>query len=336
MKTKEKMFFSFTNKDIVDFCIQHEFANNTIRFNKSYLTSHNYLQDLEILIDINNKQCKIVKYRCDNKDNEWKLQAFWNLLLLVLDEYNIDLNCKFIVNLNDGVPVSDTYTKFSTFGRHYKSNHIGLPDPLVSGVLTFGDRLKDCIADDILFEKKIDKMIFRGSDTSKIRNNCLNQRLEFCLSHQDSDYIDSKITLYAHYSDDMLKAHNISKNKITAPRTSYKEQLEAKYIIYINGNTVSGDRMIWQMASNSLLVQVKPEDTENDYIWFHSFLNHLNILPTFNEKTFLTDFQLFKDNNDILTLIEQQKYFAKMVASVDFQKTYTKEALLNYNRIYNS
>ena len=329
------MYSSYTSKEIIDFCIKSEFDLNTIKFNKSFLEAHKSVGDLELLIEINKEEIRVLDYKC-SEGNEWKLNSFLQLILNVINEFNLDLNCKFIASINDGISPSDKYTKISTFGRHHSSNHIGMPDPLVSGKLTFSKRLKDHLEGDIPFDSKKDKMIFRGSDTSKCRDNCLNQRLMFCLDHQDSEYIDSKITLYAHYDDEMLKKHNINKLKITAPRTSSEEQLKYKYIVYINGNTVSGDRMIWQLASNSLLVQVKPREVENDYIWFHSFLNHLGILPTFAEESFLEDFNKFKQEANIEQLIEKQKYFAKIITNETFQKEYTKEALLKYNEIYNS
>jgi hypothetical protein len=335
MKKKEKMYSSYTSKDVIDFCIKNEFNSNTVKFNKTFLETHTGVQDLELLIEITGKDIKVINYKC-SQGNEWKLNSFLQLISNVINEFNLDLNCRFIAGINDGILLSDKYTKFSTFGRHYLSNHIGMPDPLVSGQLTFAKKLEDYLKEDIPFNDKKDKMIFRGSDTSKCRDNCLNQRLMFCLDHQNSEYIDSKITLYAHYTDEMLKKHGINKLKITAPRTSPKQQLSHKYIIYINGNTVSGDRMIWQLASNSLLVQVKPREAENDYIWFHSFLNHLGILPTFTEESFLEDFNKFKKETNIEELIEKQKYFARIIANESFQKQYTKEALLKYNEIYNS
>jgi len=335
MKTKEKMSISYTSKDAVDFCLENEFKNNSIKFNKTFLEKHDNLKELELLIQIKGCEVEIINNIC-SEGNEWKFQMFVNFINLVLKTYKLDLDCKFIACINDGVLLTDKYTKFSTFGRHYSSNHIGLPDPLVCGVLTFGQKIREYLSDDIPFSEKKDSMIFRGSDTSKQRENLLNQRLDFCLKHQESDYIDSKITFFAHYSDDMLLSHNIDKDKITSERTSSKKQLEHKYIIYINGNTVSGDRMMWQMASNSLLVQVKPKEEENDYIWYHSFLNELDILPTFEEESFLEDFEKFKKENDVEEIIKKQQYFASIILDSGFQMLYTKEALEKYNELYNA
>ena len=329
------MSISYTSEDAVDFCIEKEFDKNSIKFVKNYLDSHKYLGDLELLIEVQGNEINVIDNRC-SEGNEWKLQMFVNFLNLTIKTYNLNLNCKFIACINDGVQLTDKYTKFSTFGRHYSSNHIGLPDPLVCGVLTFSQKIKEYLVDDIPFSEKKDGIIFRGSDTSKQRDNLLNQRLMFCMDHQDSDYIDAKITFYAHYSDEMLIDHGIEKSKITAERTTPKDQLAYKYIAYINGNTVSGDRMMWQLASNSLLIQVKPKENENDYIWYHSFLNHLNILPTFNEDTFLEDFNKFKKEADIEDLIKKQQYFAAIILDSGFQMLYTKEALEKYNELYNA
>ena len=261
---------------------------------------------------------------------------FINFLDLVLKTYKLDLDCRFVACINDGVPLTDKYTKFSTFGRHYSSNHIGLPDPLVCGSLTFGQKIRDYITQDIPFKNKKDGMIFRGSDTSKQRENLLNQRMMFCLDNKNSNFIDAKITLFAHYTDKMLENHKINKSEIYAERTSPKEQLEYKYMAYINGNTVSGDRMMWQMASNSLLVQVEPKDNEDDYIWYHSFLNSLDILPTFPEETFFEDFTEFELKHDVEEIIKRQQHFASIILDAGFQMLYTKEALEKYNELYNA
>jgi hypothetical protein len=329
------MSISYTSKEAVDVCLENEFKKNTIQFNKSYLNNHGNIGELEMLIEIVGKDINIIDNKC-TEGNEWKFQMFVNFLNLVVSTYNMDLNCKFIVCINDGVQLTDKYTKFSTFGRHKSSNHIGLPDPLVSGVLTFNQKIREHLDEDIDFSQKKDGIIFRGSDTSKQRDNLLNQRLMFCIDHKDSDYIDSKITFYAHYSDDMLKNHGIKKEDITSDRTSSGDQLKYKYIAYINGNTVSGDRMMWQLASNSLLIQVKPKENEDDYIWYHSLLNSLDILPTFEEETFLEDFKEFEKKEYIEGLIKKQQYFASIILDSGFQMLYTKEALEKYNQIYNA
>ena len=94
--------------------------------------------------------------------------------------------------------------------------------------------------------------------------------------------------------------------------------------------------MMWQLASNSLLIQVKPKENEDDYIWYHSFLNSLGILPTFPEESFLDDFKEFEKREDIEALIKKQQYFASIILDRGFQMLYTKEALVKYNEIYNA
>jgi len=346
MKTTGKMSTLYTSEDAVDYCIESEFKNNTIEFNKSFLEKHEKANPLELVFEINtedpytNENGDVSSIRVidalGDKGNEWKLQSFYGLIQSVIDTYKIKLNCRFVACLNDGLPITDKYTKFSTFGRHKSSNHIGMPDPLVCGVLTFGYKIRTYLNDDIPFSEKKDGIIFRGSDTSKQRENLLNQRLTFCINNKDCNYIDSKITFFAHYSDDMLRSHNINKNEIYSEYTTSEDQLKYKYIAYINGNTVSGDRMMWQLASNSLLIQVKPKENEDDYIWYHSFLNSLGILPTFPEESFLDDFKEFEKREDIEALIKKQQYFASIILDRGFQMLYTKEALVKYNEIYNA
>ena len=330
-KTIEKMSTSYTSKDIVDYCINYEFSKNSIGLVREYLPTVKTLTHMHTLFSIDGDGIKLHAHNVD-KDNEWKLQFFIDSLHRSLG--GMELNCTFMACLNDGLPHSDIYTKFSTFGRHYKSNHIGLPDPLVCGKLTLSNALPDLLKDDIPFKNKKDSLVFRGSDTSKHRGDGLNQRISFCHTHRESSLIDAKITLYAHFNAHMLNAVGVDKDSITSYRSPSHEQLQHKFIIYMNGNTVSGDRMMWQMASNSILVQVKPRESENDYIWYHSFLNNLGILPTFNEESFIEEFEKFKSNTDLDQLNKAQQYFANQICDFSFQKSYIRESFSRYEKLY--
>ena len=328
----EKMSTSYTSKDIVDYCIDYEFSKNSIPLVKDYLPTVKDLVHMHCLFSISKEGLRLHSHNVD-PNNEWKLRFFIDSLQKSLG--GLDLNCHFIACLNDGLGASDIYSKFSTFGRHHKSNHIGLPDPLVCGKLTLSNALPDLIKDDIPFKDKKDSLVFRGSDTSKHRGDGLNQRISFCHTYQGSSLIDAKITLYAHFNSHMLKAVGVNKDAITCYRTPSSEQLQHKFIVYMNGNTVSGDRMMWQMASNSILVQVRPRENEDDYIWYHSFLNHLGILPTFNEETFIEEFEEFESSADLEAINESQQYFANKICDFSFQQAYIREAFVRYNELYN-
>ena len=322
---------NYTSKDVIDYCLEQEFKKNNIKYAKNLIDTIG-LRDLEVLIEVKNKSIKILQAKI-SQGNEWRAEFAVNLLKYILDRENLDLNCKFIINFNDGVPLEEKFTRFC-WSRHRDSFHICIPD---SGCyqLIFLNKIGAILLKDIPFENKINSAIFRGSDTGKIRDNLLNQRMEFCIQNKDNSTINAKITGFARFNKENLLQYGVNLSDISSNIASSEEQLKYKYIIYIHGNTVSWERLIWTLASNSIIIQPRPNDKEDDYAWYQSFLNKKLIVPTFPQNHFGECFLKYQKLGKDLEIKENQKYFSSIILRPEVQIEYYKQVLEKYNILYN-
>jgi len=322
----------FTNNSIIDYCIDEEFKNNSIKYFR-HLGQKTHLHDIEALIEIDKDNLYVVKHTVPEKD-EWRFNSVLNLIVSTIKKFSLQLNCRFVLNLNDGCPIEERFTRISTFGRHTDSNHISITDP-ASWALVSSNKTENLIKDDIDFLLKEDKIIFRGSDTGKLRNDFLNQRISFSNFHKKSSTVDSKITFFAGHNADLLKECGIDMKEISSDGMSTSEQLKYKYLLYMHGNSVSPERLLWILASNSLLLEVSPRKEEDDVVWFYQFLVENDFIPRLSENNFLEDFERLKQE-DILSINERQKHIAKILLDPNLHIEYTKNLLLKYQEIYSS
>jgi hypothetical protein len=327
------MSISYTSKDLIDFSLKEEFRNNNIKFSRR-IRQDIRLGDLEVLVRCTGNKIQIINAHI-SKGNEWKAEFAVQFLNYVITKNNLNLNCDIVLNVDDGINRDQKQLSRLTWQKHKDSPHICVPDALVVQNLIINNHIGQILSKDIPFENKIDKAIFRGSDTGKLRDNTLCQRVEFCANNISNPNIDAKITMFVHFNKESLKDCGIDYDAITCSRTSTDEQLKYKYIIYINGNSTSPDRLVWNLASNSIIVGVTPNNKEHDYQWFSSFMEKENILPFFPEKHWTEYFEKYKKSADIVTMKEKQKYFANMVLNLDIQVEYYKRVLERYNSIFN-
>jgi hypothetical protein len=236
--------------------------------------------------------------------------------------------------VNDGCPPEEKFTRISTFGRHIDSNHISITDP-ASWHMVSSNKRTSIIEDDIDFDLKKEKIIFRGSDTGKLRDNFLNQRISFSNTYKSSSLIDSKITFFAGHNADLLSECGVDIRDISSNGMTPVEQLKYKYLLYMHGNSVSPERLLWILSSNSLLLEVAPKKEENDIIWFYKFLVDNNLIPRLSEDNFLEDFDILL-KQDIISINKKQKDISKNLLNPDLHMEYTKNLLLKYQEIYSS
>jgi|694.fasta_scaffold05623_13 hypothetical protein len=324
---------NFTTESIISSCLNEEFKNNNIKYLK-YFKDKLQIHDGEILLKFHDHSIEIIKHKISN-DNEWRLHSTLDLILNTIKEYNLQLNCYVIININDGVICGEKFTRLSTVGRHKDSTHVGIPDSLSWSYINNGT-FKKILSEDINFSDKKDIIVFRGADTGKVRDNLLNQRVYFCNKYHDYDKLDAKITKLIGYNKDFLQSHNIQSINIISDPLSTQDQLKYKYILYIYGNSVSTDRLLWNLASNSITIQVEPLPCEYDYIWYHHFLLQQNLIPSLSENNFIEDFNNLLTNTNLSELKIKQQNFANILIDKKINIQYTKEVLVKYNTIYNS
>jgi len=322
----------FTNSSIIEYCIEEEFKNNSIRYFR-HLGQKAHIHDIEAMIELDKDGLHVIKHTVPQKD-EWRFNSVINLILSTIKKFSLQLNCRFILNLNDGCPVEEKFTRISTFGRHINSNHISITDP-ASWSLLLSNKITNILEHDIDFDLKKDIVVFRGADTGKLRNNFLNQRISFSNNYKTSSLIDSKITFFAGHNTDLLSECGIDIKNISSNAMSSSEQLKNKYLLYMHGNSVSPERLLWTLFSNSLLLEIDPKKEEEDIIWFYKFLVDNNFIPRLSENSFLEDFdKLLKQ--DIISINEKQKNIAKKLLDPNLHIEYTKNLLLKYQEIYSS
>ena len=95
-----------------------------------------------------------------------------------------------------------------------------------------------------------------------------------------------------------MEYFNIDSDRIKKGFLSKEDQLNYKYIADINGNTVSWDRNMWAMGSNSVLFKIYHHEDKRVFLWYSKYMTDKNIVPVLHSsevETFVNS-----DNEDIL------------------------------------
>jgi hypothetical protein len=142
-----------------------------------------------------------------------------------------------------------------------------IPDPFMIG--NYGGKLN--IVDEYKWETKKDKCAFYGVTTGS-RNPMTNQRLKLCKwAVENRDICDFYITGVVQMDvSDVIKVYGdpLLKKMVHLPVTQ-QEQYKNRFLLSIDGNTCSYDRLCWIMKSNSLCLKY-PSD---DMLWYYPLLS---------------------------------------------------------------
>jgi hypothetical protein len=244
----------------------------------------------------------------------------------VLNYYNLkDLNFDFMVNFNDETSNEylDDPSKF-VFARSKSSPHICVPDSHIGRTIDTCSRLPDL---DIEWDTKQDKACFFGSDTGLPLTEELTQRVSICQRYFNSKVVDAKIT-------------NFTK---TPPNSAYSidfvsiaDQLKYKFILNVNGNTTSWERLIWTMASNSLCIYVRPPVDQNDISWYYHMFDFDQAFVYVDENNIESCVKFLLENKETTAYLKQrQKVTAEILSGAEFHAQYYAGILQQYNKLYN-
>jgi len=324
------MSTSYTSKELIDFCLEKNFEHNCIRHLRC---RENWpLRDLEFALEIKGQTMKIIG--ASNSQDKLRVGFVWGLFTEVIKKHNLNLDCKIIISAGDGVAPDEKYTRLC-FSAAPDSNHIQIPDPHIFRYINNPE-----IVDTLSFKNKQDKLIFVGSDTGAINDNLTNQRIDFCHAPDLHPRIYAKVTNFVHFNKEMLGNRGIDMDLIGSHYCSIQEQLKYKYILNIDGNTNSFDRIPWAMNSNSLLIHLQ-SSLCNQVSWYHPFILKERILPTLCKDSIIQHFNNFDElamyfEFSAAELIEKQKNFAGLILDVENQMEYLKRVLEKYNGLYNS
>ena len=144
--------------------------------------------------------------------------------------------------------------------------------------------------DTLPFKKKINKIVFIGS-THGMNTVEHNERVQLCKFAKDKSWIDSYISTIvnipqkyapqlADYMHDMMSQY---------------EQYTYRHIASVDGNTACWDRVVWVMASNSVLWKMDSEDQ----CWYYPFLKPWVHYIPFNLENLTETWERVKDDTEM-------------------------------------
>lgn len=304
---------------VLAYCVLNEFNHLRLNINRD-LKNVNIFNN-EIHCSISNEGVRVLR-KADRVD-ELRLNFFIEFVKLTIEKHNLcDLNFEAIVNFNDG-PQNDSKETRLCFARSRNSPHICMPDSHLARTINICGQIEKM---DIPIDEKIDQAVFYGSDTGAKHNGSV-QRLNLCRKYKHHQRIKAKITNFVEFPFE---------DEIAGPYTSISDQLKYKYILNINGNTTSWERLIWAMKSNSLCIYVRPPSFQDEISWYYHIFDIMQGVVYVDEDSieqFIVQFG--NDKNYIQSLKNCQKYLANILDKADVHVAYFSAILRAYNSFYN-
>jgi len=305
-------------ENYIKYCVFNEFDPSRVKLPKN--VSETELHKNEAQFSILDSNLTIDR---QNNVDEFRLKFFTSFAQNVINFYEFKgLNIKGIISLGDEI-LDDEYTRLC-FARKRNSPHICIPDPHAFNAVKICENIPQI---DLPFESKINKACFVGSDTGLKFEDESTQRSRFCHLYKNNEKIYAKITNFVQGDFD---------SEISGPYCPVSEQLKYKYILNINGNTTSWERLLWAMNSNSHCIFIKQPLHQNDLSWYYHIFDIEkcfietdeygieNLLGCADELNF--QFNAVKEN---------QKKIGKMLVNPAFHANYFASLILNYNHAYN-
>jgi hypothetical protein len=235
-------------------------------------------------------------FNYENHDNSPRMPYYCNYLLKNVFP-NIDNQCNlsgyYQIELHDSYTYLDNgkdYKNVLTFAKRKQDKYpVLIPDPFMLG--NYGGRLS--IKDPYAFEQKASKVGFYGVTTGN-RKASLNQRLQLAnWSVSNRDFTDFHITGIAQMSvDDVLSAYPSFKEDIYRPPVNQQEQYKYKYLMSVDGNTCSYDRLCWIMKSNSLLFKY----VSDEILFYYPLLLENTHFVSVNKNNLKNKFTYYENN----------------------------------------
>lgn len=261
------------------------------------------------------------------RSSEWvdeiRLNFFIQFTAETIRQHNLsDLDFEAIVNFNDG-PQNDSKETRLCFARPRNSPHISIPDSHLPRTVSICNQISSV---DIPIDEKIGKAIFRGSDTGAKHNGSV-QRINLCKRYRGSEKVDAKITNFVEspFEDD-----------IAGPYTSISDQLKYKFILNVNGNTTSWERLIWAMKSNSVCLFVRPPSHQDEISWYYHLFDIMHGVVYVDECSVSNFVTQFVEDKKYLQMVKtSQKYLADILGKADVHAAYYSAILKSYNSYYN-
>lgn len=304
---------------VLNYCVFNEFNYSRLNIKRD-LNDVNLFRN-EIHCSISRDGVRVL--RKSNWIDEIRLNFFIQFTSATIKQYNLsDLNFEAIVNFNDG-PQNDSKETRLCFARPRNSPHICIPDSHLPRVVSICNHIESI---DTPLEEKLDKAVFYGSDTGAKHNGSV-QRINLCRRYRYHPRVDARITNFVEFPFE---------DEIAGPYTSIADQLKYKYILNINGNTTSWERLIWAMKSNSVCIYVRPPSYQDEISWYYHMFDILQgviYVDEYSIQEFMV--KIGTDKNYIQSIKNCQKYLANILDKPDIHTAYFSAILKSYNSHYN-
>ena len=172
------------------------------------------------------------------------------------------------INIKINVGLHDCYYKnlhimVFSLNKHADNQNILIPD--YYAMCNYGKKLN--INDKNIFESKMNQAIFIGSSTGSV-NPRNNERLKLCNKYVSNTDIKCYINNFCQMNNEDIQKVFPNYMRFKSANISIDEQLKYKYIITVDGNTCTWDRLPWILNSNSLCLKKK----SNNKCWYYDFL----------------------------------------------------------------
>lgn len=190
------------------------------------------------------------------------------------DEY--DASGYYLIELHDThayLPKSKVYDNAMVFAKLFDDRKPCLvPDPFM--VSNYGGRMQ--LKDTKPFDQKIPKIIFRGGTTgSTVPED--NQRLKLSSWAEANPIADIGISNVVQMTEEVVRRAYPNFDKLLLPYMSQQQHYDYKYILSVDGNTASWDRLMWIANSQSLALKYKSEHMLWYYPLFQEGQHYANV-----------------------------------------------------------
>lgn len=216
--------------------------------------------DSQILFEIrHNKIQKLITHIPKDKFQS-RLHITSDFIQRVVNQSNYKINGNFIINLHDKSDLHPNVNEI-VFTKHQNTQKPVIPDIYaMESYKRVGD-----IPDGIPFHQKKGKGIFIGVTTGDL-NPLANERLQLCnYSHflkqtGKECFFDFYINHLAQIPEEKIAQAYPHYKQFIKGDLSVQDQRQYKYIINVDGNTTSWDRLVWVYQGNNILVKKRSEN----------------------------------------------------------------------------
>jgi hypothetical protein len=228
-----------------------------------------------------------------------------------LAKYPRDINLKINIGLHDAYCESNGLLVFSLLSR----SRLNILIPDFYAMLAYRGNLY--IKDRVEFDKKKDQAIFIGSSTGSV-SPYHNDRLQLCNYFLKSEKVKCYINNVCQIEEDKIAEVFPAYKAFLHESMNIPSQLAYKFIITIDGNTASWDRLVWILNSNSVCLKKK-----SDHVcWYYDFLENGKHYIEFNEFDEIEKIMETVTPEQCEEIIKNANAFVKQYLTYDKQLAY--------------